>query len=84
MCRKTPAVSYFYKKVQITRKSELLQQLEDTPLSVRDYTFITDVIDGLSLKELSEKYHVSVSRVTKWKREACEKVHKFDVANLKR
>lgn len=84
MCKRTPSVNYVYKKIHTTKKSEIYRQLEDSPLSVHDYAFICDVIAGLNLKELSAKYHKSYSRVSQWKREVCEKVHAFDLANLKR
>lgn len=84
MSKKTPALSYFYKKIETTKKSVLYNQLEDSPLSVHEYSFACDLIAGLTLLELSEKYHLSYSRTSQWKREVCEKIHTFDLANLKR
>ena len=84
MCKRTPSVNYVYKKIMTTKKSDLYSQLEDSPLSVHDFAFICDVVAGLNLKELSEKYHKSYSRISQWKREVCEKIHAFDLANLKR
>ena len=84
MCKLTPSVNYVYRKIETTKKSELYRQLEDSPLSVRDYAFMCDVIAGLDLKELSAKYHKTYSRISQWKRECCEKIHAFDLANLKR
>ena len=82
--KKSPSLNYFYNKLKTTKKSELYAQLEDSPLSVREYAFICDVIAGLDLNELAEKYHKTYSRVSQWKREVCEKIHAFDIANLKR
>lgn len=82
MCRKSPSVNYFYKKISMTKKSELYAQLEDSPLSVHEYAFACDIIAGLDLTELAEKYHKTYSRVSQWKREVCEKIHAFDLANI--
>lgn len=84
MCRKTPSVVYVYKKIRTTKKSELYQQLEDSPLTIHDYAFMCDIIAGLSLTELADKYHKTYSRVSQWKREVCEKIHAFDIANATR
>ncbi len=84
MCKKTPAVIYFYKKISTTKKSELYEQLKDSPLSAIEFTFMCDVVEGLDLMELSEKYHKTYSRMSQWKRECCEKIHAFDLANITR
>jgi len=80
MCRRSPAVAYVYKKISTTRKSVLYEELEDSPLSVRDYAFMCDIIAGLCIQELSDKYHKTPARISQWKREVCEKVHAFDIA----
>lgn len=81
--KKSPAVNYFYKKIKTTRKSELYAQLEDSPLTVHEYAFICDVIAGLSITELSRKFHKTPSRISQWKREICEKIQEFDYAVTK-
>jgi hypothetical protein len=80
MCRKTPAVAYVYKKISITKKSVIYAWLEDSPLNIRDYSFMCDIVEGLSIQELSDKYHKTPARISQWKREVCEKVHAFDIA----
>ena len=80
MCRKSPSVAYVYKKIAITKKSVLYEELEDSPLSVRDFAFMCDIIAGLNIQELSDKYHKTPSSISQWKREVCEKVHAFDIA----
>lgn len=80
MCRRSPSVAYVYKKISTTKKSVLYEELEDSPLSVRDYAFTCDIIAGLNIQELSDKYHKSPARISQWKREVCEKVHAFDIA----
>lgn len=81
--KKSPSLAYFYKKVRTTRKSILFEWLDDSPLTTREFAFISDVIEGLSLVELSDKFHKTPSRISHWKREVCEKIHAFDIANLK-
>ena len=80
MCRKTPAVAYVYKKISITRKSVLYAWLEDSPLNIRDNSFMRDIVDGLSIQELADKYNKTPARISQWKREVCEKIHAFDIA----
>lgn len=80
MCRKSPAVAYVYRKISTTKKSVLFAELEDSPLSVHDFAFICDIIAGLNITELSDKYHKTPARISQWKREVCEKVHAFDIA----
>lgn len=84
MCKKSPSVAYVYKKIKTTKKSVLYEELEDSPLSVRDYAFMCDIIAGLCIQELSDKYHKTPARISQWKREVCEKVHAFDIANITR
>lgn len=81
--KKSPSVIYVYRKIKTTKKSELYQQLEDSSLSVRDFSFMCDIIAGLTISELSAKFHKTPSRISQWKREVCEKFHAFDIANLK-
>lgn len=84
MCRKSPSVAYFYRKVRTTKRSELFAWLNDSPLTTIEYAFIHDIICGLSLAELSAKFHKTPSRISHWKREVCDKIHEYDMANLKR
>lgn len=81
--KKSPPLVYFYKKVRTTKKSILFEWLDDSPLTSKEFAFISDVIEGLSLIELADKFHKTPSRISHWKREVCEKIHAFDIANLK-
>ena len=83
MCKKSPAVAYVYRKIKTTKKSVLFSELEDSPLTVHDLAFIHDMVLGLNITELSDKYNKTPARISQWKREVCEKVHAFDVANFK-
>lgn len=84
MCRKSPAISYVYKKIRTTKKTLIIEQLKECPITTTEYNFIVDVMDGLSITELSDKYNKSLSRISQWKREICEKIHAFDIANITR
>ena len=84
MCKKSPSVAYFDKKRRTTKKSEFFDWLDESPLSTKDYALISDVVEGLSNKELADKYHKSESRIARWKREVCEKLQEYDVATLRR
>lgn len=84
MCKKSPSVAYFDKKRRTTKKSEFYDWLDDSPITAREYAFICDVVEGLSNTELAEKFHKSESRISHWKREVCETLHEYDIANLRR
>ena len=84
MSKKSPAVNYVCKKINTTRKSELYEQLKDSPLTERELDLVDKIIRGQSIVELSECFHLSPSRISEWKREVCEKIHAFDLANLTR
>ena len=84
MCRKSPAVIYVLKKINTTRKSEFKNQLTDSPLTTREIAFMSDIADGLAIKQLSSKFNLSPSRISEWKREVCQKIQAFDAANAMR
>ena len=84
MCKKSPAVNFVYRKIRTTRKSEMLQLLEESPLTENELSFMKDIIAGLSITELSEKHFKTASRISQWKREVCEKLHAFVIANTMR
>ena len=84
MSKKSPSVAYFDTKRSTTKKSAFFDWLDDSPLTTREYAFICDVVEGLTNTELADKYHKSETRVSHWKREVCEKLHRYDVANLRR
>lgn len=81
--KKSPAVAYYCRKIRITSKEQLYQELEDAPLSSREFAFIADIIEGLKLEELSRKYKLSYSRIASWKREMFEVMHAYDLNRLK-
>ncbi len=83
MSKKSPAVNFFYKKISTTKKSKLYAELEDSPLTVHEFAFISDVIEGFTITELSEKFHKTPSRISQWKREVCEKIHDFEMATVR-
>lgn len=80
--KRTPAVYYCSKKIQITNKTLLLQEWSNVALSVKDFQFLTDIINGLSLAELAEKHKKSVARIAQWKRRLFERLHEYDMAQV--
>lgn len=82
--RKSPAVAYYSRKIRITSKEELYQELEEAPLKTKEFAFVADIIEGLELEDLATKYHISYSRVTKWKREIFEVLHAYDLHQQQR
>lgn len=80
MCKKSPSVVYVYKKINTTKKSDLIAELEDSPLTEREFTFICCIAKGYNITQLSDKFNLSPARISQWKREVCEKIHAFDIA----
>lgn len=80
--QKTPAVAYFDHKIKTTPRRKMYEQIEDAPLKKIDRHFLYDVIEGLSYKELSEKYNKSESRIYQWKRQLYELLSKYDYQHL--
>ena len=78
--QKSPSVAYFCRKIETTGRTELFDFLEDAPISVKDYAFITDVIYGFTIAQLAAKYHKSQSRISKWKRQVFERLHRFELS----
>ena len=76
---KTPSVAYFTRRIRILGKEEIYELLEDAPLKTRDYAFLSDIIEGLDNRQLSEKYHKSPSRVSQWKRSVFEQMHAYEL-----
>lgn len=64
-----------------TPRIELLQEIAEAPLRDLERAFIYDVIAGLSLKELAEKYAKSPSRISHWKSELMERLRQYDTRN---
>ena len=79
MCKKTPSVMYYNNKIKTTKKSELFRELDDAPITIKEYAFISDVIYGLSIKELASKYKTTPSRISQWKRELFERLHTYEM-----
>lgn len=77
--KKTPAVAYYCHKIAITNKKELYAELEDAPIKLRDWAFLSDIIEGLSNQELSRKYKKSPARISQWKRRMFEHLHEYDL-----
>lgn len=81
--KKTPAVSYCDRKIKTMGRREIFHDLDNAPLTDREHAFMTDIISGLSIKELAAKYNLSTSRITKWKRELFERLHAYDMRQIR-
>ena len=79
---KTPAVAYFTRKIRTTSRNALQAEIEDAPLKDQDRNFLTDIIAGMSYKELAAKYRKSESRIYKWKRKIYETMTKYETQKL--
>jgi len=75
---KTPAVAYYTRKVRTTNRLILINEIDEAPLTKKDRYFLYDIIEGLSYKELAEKYCISMSRVYQIKRELFERMTMYD------
>lgn len=78
MCVRIPETSYYYRKMQTTSRRQLTAEWEDAPLTRRDKEFLHDLAEGDTLKELAEKYCLSVSGISKWKTRLFITLHRFD------
>lgn len=83
MCRKTPAFAYYNHKIKTTRKSILIKEWQDAPITNLDLEFLQGILNGLSYQELSEHFNKSESRIGQWKRSLFEKLHRFDMQKLR-
>lgn len=78
-------VAYVQRKFRTTAKTEFITELEEMPLTSRERAFLVDVfLQGQQLKELSEKYNLTISRISRWKRELCAIIHHYDMRQVMR
>lgn len=78
MCTRTPETAYYVRKLQTTGRTQLHDEWSDAPITRRDRDFLRDISDGATLKELSEKYSLSISGISKWKSRVYKRLHRFD------
>lgn len=78
MCVRTPETSYYHRKMRTTSRRQLIAEWEDAPITRRDREFLRNIAEGDTLKELAEKYGLSVSAVSKWKTRVFVILHRFD------
>jgi hypothetical protein len=84
MCTKSPSVAYYNNKIRTTKKSQLLIEWADAPLTEKEKSFLLDVLEKLPLKELSSKYYMTDSGISKFKRRIFEKLHQFDMFQIRK
>ena len=82
MGRKSPAFAYYARKIQMTSRSKLIAEWQDAPIALRDKSFLCDILDGFSLKELASKYNMTISGVAKRKHKLFIHLHRYDMRNL--
>lgn len=81
--KKTNAVAYYSYKISHSNKSILLKEINEAPLKNKEIQFLLNIIEGDSYRELSQKWHISESRVAKWKRSLFEKMQQYDLRQIK-
>lgn len=84
MGSKSPATAYYSRKLKITSRSTIYQDLDDAPLTRREREFLEDVIEGMTLQELADKHNLSTSRISKWKRQVFERMQAYDLRQARR
>lgn len=82
MSRKTPAVAYITRLIRTTGRNDLLELLYNSPLRQKDIALLLDYAEGVSYKELAEKYGKSPQRIYQWKRNIYENLHFYLVQRL--
>ena len=83
MCRKSPAISYYARKIKTSNKKVLIQELEMAPLRKIEFNFMLDIVEGLSYKELAIKYNKSEKSIYQIKHDLFIRLHQFDMQNLR-
>lgn len=84
MCTKSPSVAYYNQKIRTTKKSQLLIEWADAPLTEKEKNFLLDVLEKTPIKELSSKYCMTDSGISKYKRRIFEKLHQFDMFQIRK
>lgn len=82
MARKSPPIAFITRLIRTTSRPELIALLDNSPLRTNDKAMLLDYADGMSYKEIGEKYHKSTARVYQWKRSTYEQLHYFIVQKL--
>ena len=80
LMKKSPAIAYMTKKIRMTGRAELLQEIQDAPLKKKDRDLIIMSIEGASYKEMSAAFNLSMSRIAKWKHEVFEHLFRYEMA----
>ena len=79
---KSPAVAYYARKIKTTNRLEIINELDEAPITRQDRYFMYDVLNGLTYKELAYKYNKTVSGVAQWKRRLFETMHRYDLRKV--
>ena len=82
--KKTNGVAYISRKIKTTSRSDMRNFIADSPLRKRDRDFMDDILEGLSYKELEEKYNKSQARIAQWKRTIYETLQRYEYESLRK
>lgn len=74
---KTPAVAFYSRKIRSTDRLTLFEEIDMAPLTKKDRYFLYDIVEGLSYKELANKYCITEAGIYKWKRKVFENMHRY-------
>lgn len=80
---KTPAVAYYSRKIRTTDRETLFEEIENAPLKKVERHFLWDIVEGLTYKELADKYNKSEARVYQIKRNIFEQMTRYDHRRLR-
>ena len=80
---KSPSTAYYENKMLITGRAELLHEWLNAPITKRDRELLCDLLDRMTIKELSAKYFITESGVTKWKTRLFAQLHRYDMRMIK-
>lgn len=82
--KKSKGVAYISRKITTTSRSEMQNFIADSPLKKRDRDFMTDILEGLSYKELESKYNKSQARIAQWKRTVFETLQRYEYESIRK
>lgn len=79
---KTPAMAYYSRKIRTTDRVTLSEEIENAPLKKMERHFLWDIVEGMTYKELADKYNKSEARVYQIKRKLFEFMTMYDRRRL--
>ena len=80
----TSGVAYVTRMLKTTSLTDLKKILAEAPLSEEEINFILDAHQKMSLKQMAQKYGLTVSGVAKRKNRIYTRFQYYDINRLKR